>query len=166
MNFNDEQTPDEISMHKMNQEYASKVSVAELDDNDFGDASKIFWSINWDKNNNLLRLLANKVNNSCEARFVRELLNLSESDFADLSQIYPRGLGERVNPTMSNMTSTTLNGTLREYIRAELQLLSSLINIRNIETNLSNAKVVYNIIQRRIEALGMIAELINSGIFG
>ena len=168
MEFNDYQTPDEFSLHKMNQEYAKNtVSVVQQSCcTDCTDKIRIFEHIDWNKNNNLLSLLASRANNNCQARFIRELSELSRQDYADLSSIYPRATGNRTNPTLSNSVPTTFNSTLREYMRTELNLLSSLVSIRNLEENADNARVVYNILERRLDALGTLAGLINGGFFG
>ncbi len=168
MEYNDYQTPDEFSLHKMNQEYAMNTvsAIQQSGCTDCTDKTRIFERIDWNRNNNLLTLLASRANNNCQSRFIRELSDLSRQDYDDLSSIYPRETGNRTNPTLATSVPTTFNSTLREYIRTELDLLSNLVSIRNLEDNSDNARVVYNIMERRLDALRTLAGLINSGIFG
>lgn len=168
MEYNDFQTPDDFSLHKMNQEYA-KNSVSALQQTgctDCTDKNRIFGRIDWNTNNNLLSLLATRVNTNCQSRFIRELLDLSRQDFDDLDALYPRETGNRANPQLTTSVPTTLNSTIREYIRNELDLLSNLVSIRNLEDNSESARIVYNIIERRLDALRTLSGLINSGFFG
>jgi len=167
MDYNDYQTPDEVSLFKMNQEYTRNVSATQQGGCvDCTDKTRILERIDWNKNDNLLGLLANRANSACQARFIRKLIELSGLDYADLTSLYPSQAGSRKNPSLASNVPNTFLSALREYIRTELNLLSNLINIRNLEENADSARTIYNIIQRRIEALSTLAGLINGGIFG
>ncbi len=167
MDYNDYKTPDEVSLFKMNQEYTRNVSATQQGDcADCADKTRILKRIDWNKNDNLLNFLATRTSSGCIAKFIRKLSELSGQDYADLIALYPSESGSRTNPTLPSSAPNTFQGALREYLRTELNLLANLVSIRNLEEKPEQAKTVYNIIERRIEALSSLASLINGGIFG
>ncbi len=167
MDYNDYQTPDEVSLFKMNQEYTRNVYATQQGGcTDCIDKTRIFRRIDWNKNDNLLNMLATRTSSTCVARFLRKLLELSRQDYVDLVALYPSETGSRTNPTLPTSVPNTFQSALREYLRTELGLLANLVSIRNLEENSEQARTVYNIIARRIEALGVLTNLINGGIFG
>lgn len=168
MEFDDFQTPDEFSLHKMNQEYAkTQVQVIQQSCCDeCTDKSRVFSAIDWAGNDNLLRLLASRASNSCQSRYIRELLELSRRDYADLSNLYPREAGSRNNPNLIDSIPSTFNTTLGAYIQNESDLLSSLVSLLNLEDNAESKRIIYNILSRRLEAVATLASFVNGGFFG
>ncbi len=170
MEYNDFKTPDEYSLHKMEQEYTrAKDNVNTLQNTNVTTGNTqvdMANSIDWVKNNNLLRLLIHRAPNACIQSYVRALQNLSQQDNTDISNIYPTQSSVRSNPTLAVSIPATFNTALREYIQTELELLQILINLQFSEENSDNRTAINNILNRRIEALEVLAGLLSGGIFG
>ncbi len=169
MEFDDFQTPDEVSLHKMNREYADARCVRTAQQPccaECEDKTRIMAQIDWAGNDSLLRLLAARASNNSQSRYIRELLELSRQDFADLSALYPRESGSRSNPNLISSVPSTFNTTLGAYFQNESALLGDLVSILNLEDTAEAKHIVYNIISRRIEALGTLATFVNGGFFG
>ena len=169
MQYDDYQSPDENSVYKMQKEYAKeprKVSAMQNSCVVSTDKNCIFGSIDWSRNNNLLRLLANRAPSIGITNFIRGLSDLSAKDQIDLISLFPTQSSARTNPRLNIMTPTTFNTTLREYVRDELGVLAVLNNLLFLEEEGDTRSVLYNIISRRIDALNTLAGLINGGIFG
>lgn len=165
MEYDDFQTPDELSMRKMNREYAQNVA-AQQSCSDCTDKTRIVERLDWTTNDNLLRILAARAGNNCQSRYLRELIELNSADRADLNSLYPREAGSRADPTLGTSAPSTFNGVLREYIQEETVLIADLVNVLNLEQNAESKSVVYNILSRRLQSLRTLAGLINGGIFG
>lgn len=171
MEYNDFKTPDEYSLHKMEQEYARaqppiKVLANTNSCMQCNDKNWIFNNINWSRDNNLLRLLGVRSPNECVANFIRRLQDLSAQDYQDLRNLYPEQISARVNPSMENSIPIGFNMTLREYVREELDLLTALNNIEFLEEDATNRTIIYNIMQRRLDALSTLVGQFSTGFFG
>ena len=172
MIYNDEQLPNDDSIAKMQQGYARKVSILQTEDTaptptpvePNQELGTIASSIDWETNTALLNALA-RTPNRCMRSFIRGLIPLNEQDSAEISGYYIQN-GIRRNPSVINLNTGTFNQTLRDYIRAEAELLDKLVELLYLETDSDRRTSLRNILRRRLDALDTLASFWSSTLFG
>ncbi len=171
--FDDFKLPDEKSMLSLQQGYANKMPFNKVNTLDSEptpstnlQSNTIFNNINWQQNRQLLRLLQNQANNRCARNFIRGIIPLNEQDFEELNGFFANPSLPRLNPIIQTSIPNTFNSALREYIRDDLNLIDSLLQIYFIESEEGRRNSIYNIIRRRLNALDTLASFLSGGIFG
>ena len=187
--FDDYKLPDENNMRNLRQGYANlrpafkhKVNALQNEDetnninntngstnnnlvSDNTQANNLFNNINWSQNRDLLRILSRRATDRCSRNYIQGLIPLNEQDFQELSSYYTNSASPRANPTMLEGIPNNFNSALREYIRSELELIDSLLQIMFIEDTQERNTAIYNIIRRRLDALDILASFLAGGIF-
>ena len=191
-NYDDFKLPDETNMRNLRQGYAnlrpafkSRVNTLQNEGenatnntngsnltngtnnliSDNLQANSLFNDINWSENRDLLRILSRRANDRCSRSYIQGLIPLNEQDYQELSSYYTNSASPRSNPSVMEGIPNNFNSALREYIRSELELIDSLLQIMFIEDTQERNTAIYNIIRRRLDALDTLASFLAGGIF-
>lgn len=166
MEFNDEQLPNEDSMRKLQQGYTQTISALQNEEITTinTDLSEIAGNIEWQRNGQLLNNLAYRTQNRCMRGFICGLIPLNQSDRDEVNSYYVNDNFRR-NPSVFGSMATNFASSLRDYIRAETELLDSLVQLLYNETDSTRRQNIYNIIRRRLDALDTLASFWTTTFF-
>lgn len=168
MQYNDEQLPNEDSLRKLRRGYATNVSVLQNDADDIVNTAEqieIANNIEWQTNELLLNNLVNRAQNRSTRDFICGLIPLNRSDRNEINSYYIEENFRR-NPSLAGVLPANFGAGLREYVRAETELLDALVQLLYSETNATRRQNIFNIIRRRLDALDTLASFWTNTIFG
>ena len=157
MEFNDEQLPSESSICNMQNSYAQNVSTLSTT----SEIDEILNKIDWQSNTQILLNLANRASNTSIRNYILGLIELNQADETQLNNTF-KLTPTRRNPPIS--LNKSFNQQFKAYVTNETNLLTKLISIL-LFSNKNESEIVVSIINRRLEALSMLANFQTNGIF-
>ena len=125
----------------------------------------MFGSFDWQKNIELLKLLLNHSSNRVYRAYLQGLLPLNEQDLQDLNSFYKANNSFRTNPPLLNSIPNSFQQAIRGYLKNEIELIDTLVKLLFSEAQNERREVLYNIIRRRLEAVGTLTNFFNNGFF-
>lgn len=164
MEFNDEQLPNEDSIRALRQGYSRTISVLQNEGGTTADLSEIAGEINWNRADRLLANLASRTQSRCQREYICGLIPLNRSDRDEINSYYITDNFRR-NPAVSGSVPANFTASLREYIRAETQILDGLVQLLYEESDAVRRQNILNIIRRRLDALDTLASFSTNSIF-
>ena len=154
-NFDDEQIADEKSMCNLAGDYAkirpaynTKVKIKNVDNTALNNYS--VWQL-YNKSNNHLYCLAQKVNRQDYKDYFTALAEQNSKELADLVALYPNLNGENTeNPLFRSNCNGTVSQIMRCYFLYEFKLINALFDIYLNETDPTNKQTVLNFYKRHL----------------